>query len=175
MAKSGMMIFLLKNALSKSRIERRTPLIDNAHTKITVSHIAVAISRLFSASIIFIFIYGQPANGWCEPRRPARAGKTRLKSRHLRRRNHVVKAARVGVGCNPLVRPVRPKPSSRTGDGRQRSFDFATVYSRRCDVPTEVYTETEKHQPRPPQCRGVSAILRRATGPQSSEARMERR
>lgn len=71
MAKSGIMIFLLKNALSKSRIERRTPLIDNAHTKITVSHIAVAISRLFSASIMFIFYlatasqrFALPACGW---------------------------------------------------------------------------------------------------------------
>jgi hypothetical protein len=31
---------------------------------------------------------------------------------------------------------------------------FVTVYSRRCDVSTEVYTETEKHQPRPPQVPG---------------------
>lgn len=60
---NGITIFFLKNALSKSRIERRTPLIDNAHKKIIVSQIAVAISRLFNAFIMLIFIYGQPANG----------------------------------------------------------------------------------------------------------------
>lgn len=40
------------------------------------------------------------ANGKVQPRRPAVAGKARLKGRHLRRRDHAVKAARGGVGCN---------------------------------------------------------------------------
>ncbi|MBN1815287.1 MAG: hypothetical protein JXA14_25870 [Anaerolineae bacterium] len=44
----------------------------------------------------------EPSIGWVQPRRIAVAGKARLKSRQLRRQNRVVKAARGGVGCNPL-------------------------------------------------------------------------
>jgi len=54
------------------------------------------------------------------------------------------------AGCDPFA---RNRPSGRGMGGKGR-LTFVTVYSRRCDVSTEVYTETRKHQPRPPSVPG---------------------
>ena len=58
MAINGIMIFLLKKALSTSRIARRTLLFDNAHKRISVSQITVAIPMLIIYELsIFLSVF----------------------------------------------------------------------------------------------------------------------
>ena len=52
--------------------------------------------------------------------------------------------------CDPFARN-RPLGRGKSGKGR---WTFVTVYPRRCDVLTVVYTQIRKHQLRPPQVQG---------------------
>jgi len=87
-------------------------------------------------------------------------------------------------GCDPFARNRRStERRGMGGKGRKGAWratdakppqSLTSVYPRPCDDTSQSTPRPGKHHLRPPRCRGVSATLRRATGPQSSEARVKR-
>jgi len=105
----------------------------------------------------------------------------KLKKTRCKRDANLKRGLNSAIGCNRLVRLVRPKPwlNETTGEGRQRSpvslagngrqttTDFDNCVSTSVRHSPSLQQDRKSVNSDRPRCRGVSAILRRATGHQS--------